>query len=436
MKKTLLLISALFFFLPAFAQQEASEQPEKANQFSISTQHWTRGEWRDGGMENNNGKDMALFVMSSTQLSFNYKYKGLEVMFAPKHIGVWGAKGSGGINLEEGWFSLTHKKGLFLKLGRQHFAYDDERIIGTDDWVMTTNRHDALKMGLEMGKHKLHLLFAYNQNDENTNGGTYYVDGAQTYKMMQTLWYHFDPWPQFGASLLFMNTGMQNLMTEDDVTNFQQLLGAYLDWTPGPFSLQGSYYRQMGIEEHELPIHAWMMSAEAAWKINARLRLNGGYFHMSGDPYFFVPPDGSIGMMRKTEVCGFNPIFGSHHKFYGAMDFFYVSTYYGGNTPGLQDWHLGAKWSPFDPWSIDATYHYLATSVKIPGDYKRGLGHEIELSTSWKIMKDVSLSAGYSYMHGTETMKVLKRSSSENKNRLHWGWIMISVTPEFFKIKW
>lgn len=436
MKKTLLLISALFFFLPAFAQSEASEQPEKANQFSISTQHWTRGEWRDGGMENDNGKDMALFLMSSTQLSFNYKYKGLEVMFAPKHIGVWGAKGSGGINLEEGWFSLTHKKGLFLKLGRQHFAYDDQRIIGTDDWVMTTSRHDALKLGLEMGKHKLHLLFAYNQNDENTNGGTYYVDGSQTYKMMQTLWYHFDPWPQFGASLLFMNTGMQNLTTKEDVTNFQQLFGGFLDWHPGSFSFQGSYYRQTGIEEHELPIHAWMMSAEAAWTINPRIRLNGGYFHMSGDPYFFVPPEGSIGMMRKTEVCGFNPIFGSHHQFYGAMDFFYVSTYYGGNTPGLQDWHLGMKWSPSDPWDINASYHYLATSVKIPGDYKRGLGHEIELSTSWKIMKDVSLSAGYSFMHGTETMKVLKRSSSENKNRLHWAWIMISVTPEFFKIKW
>ena len=435
MKKTLLLVGTLLCILPALAQE--AQESQETHQFSINARHWTRGEWRDGGMENNDGKDMALFVMSSTMLSFDFQYKGLEFMFAPKHTGVWGAKGSGGINLEQGWVSLTHKSGLFFKVGRQYFAYDDERIIGTDDWVMTTSRHDALKMGLERGRHKLHLLFAYNQNDDNTNGGTYYTDGAQPYKLMQTLWYHFDPWPQLGASLLFMNTGMQDLKVKDvDLTCYQQLYGAYLDWHAAPFGVQASYYRQMGRTEYELPIHAWMASVEAAWQVDPRLRANAGYFHMSGDPLFYVPPEGELGMMQKTKVRGFNPIFGSHHEFYGAMDFFYVSTYYGGNTPGLQDWHAGVQWSPLPSLNVTAAYHYLATSVVIQENHKRGLGHELEFSTSWKIMKDVSLSAGYTFMHGTETMKILKRSSSDNKNRLHWAWIMLSVTPEFFKVKW
>ena len=94
------------------------------------------------------------------------------------------------------------------------------------------------------------------------------------------------------------------------------------------------------------------------------------------------------------------------------------------------------QWSPLPSLDVTAAYHYLATSVVIQENQKRGLGHELEFSTSWKIMKDVSLSAGYTFMHGTETMKILKRSSSDNKNRLHWAWIMLSVTPEFFKVKW
>ena len=443
MKKTLFLACGLLCCLTLAAQPDTLKEQQKNHQFLINASHWTRGELRSGGLPNTKGEDLAMFVMSSTMLRFNYQYKGLEFMFAPKHVGIWGSSGSGGIILEEGWFSLRHKTGLFLKAGRQKFSYDDERIIGSDDWAMAPNKHDALKAGWESGKHKIHLLFAYNQNDDNINGGTYYVNGSQPYKLMQTLWYHFDPVPQLGASLLFINTGMQFASTPttdpsliEERTVYQQLFGIYADWQPGPFSIQGSYYRQAGRSEGDLPIRAWMASGEAAWTVNSHMRLNLGYFYMSGDPNFYVPPEGGIGMARKTEVRGFNPIFGSHHKFYGAMDFFYVTTYYGGNTPGLQDAHVGMQWKPIKQLEIDAGYHYLATCVDLNIEgYTRSLGHELESSISWNIMKDVSLQAGYTYMHGTKTMSILKRSSDERNNRLHWGWIMISVTPEFFKFK-
>lgn len=437
MKQMILLISCLLWVLPAEAQTDTLQEPLKQHQFSISAQHWTRGEFRHGALTSKPKENLALFVMSSTQLTLDYQYKGLEVMIAPKHVGVWGSKGSGTFGLEEGWFSLTHKRGLFFKLGRQKFNYDDQRIIGSDDWVMFPSKHDALKMGFEGGKHKIHLIAAYNQNDENAEGGTYYVDGGQPYKMMQAAWYHFDPWPQMGISALFINTGMQDLLlTDEDVTRFQQLFGGFVDWHPGRFDFEASYYRQTGFSEHNLPIHAWMTSAEAYWRCHPAWRLNAGYFHMSGDRLFYVPPEGGIGMARKTEVRGFNPIFGSHHKFYGAMDFFYVTTYYGGNTPGLQDVHASMKWTPVSKFELNAAYHFLATSIEIeiPG-YKKALGHELEFSLSWELVKDVSLQAGYSFMKGTKTMELLKRSTDLNKNRLHWAWIMLVVTPEFFKVK-
>ena len=67
-------------------------------------------------------------------------------------------------------------------------------------------------------------------------------------------------------------------------------------------------------------------------------------------------------------------------------------------------------------------------------DAVKTLGHEVELSASWQLMPDVSLLAGYSFMQGTETMELLKRTS--DKNRLHWGWLMLVITPEFFSTKW
>ena len=202
-----------------------------------------------------------------------------------------------------------------------------------------------------------------------------------------------------------------------------------MDWRPGPLSFQASYYRQSGYNEYQLPISAWMMSAEAAWRISRKWNLNTGYYHMSGDDLYYVPMEGSFGMARKTRICGFNPIFGSHHQFYGAMDFFYVEAYYGGNTPGLQDLHLGVQWNPTAALDLEAAFHYLATSVVVE-DLSRTLGHELELSASWQLSRDVKLQAGYSFMKGTETMVRLKRTS--DKNHLQWGWLMLSVTPEFF----
>ena len=419
------------------ATQKPSAPKESGERlFSINASMWSRGEFRDGALPAANGADHALFVMSNSVVGFNYADQHLEARFSPKFFGVWGAKGSGGVAVEEAWFGLKHT-GLFLRLGRQRLAYDDERIIGDNDWSMAPNTHDLVKTGFESKKHKLHLLLAYNQNNENLNGGSYYVNGAQAYKNMQALWYHWDPLKQLGASLVFMNMGMQDARAteeEQNVTDFQQIFGIFADWHPKNFSLQASYYRQTGFDEHARPIHAWMTSVEAKAQLGQKLTLGTGYFYMSGDAHFTVPGQGSIGLSQKTEVRGFNPMFGSHHEFYGAMDFFYVTTYYGGNTPGLQDLHARAGFTPVKGLGLSATYHYLATGVAIKNAATQTLGHEIELEASWKFLPNATLMAGYSFMNGTETMNLLKRTS--DKNHLHWAWLMVVVTPEFFSRRW
>ena len=405
--------------------------PCSAQTFSGDAQLWVRGEIRDGALPAENGADHAMFVMGNARVRLDYASPWLEARFAPKYFGVWGASANGNLAIDEAWFTLKTQNGFFARLGRQRLSYDDQRVMGADDWAMIAKTHDALKLGYEGRVHKVHLLLAFNQNNENLNGGTHYVNGGQAYKSMTLLWYHADPLPWLGASLIGMNLGMQSMVTGEDRSRYQQLFGTFVDFHPRNFSLQASYYRQAGEDEYAMPIHAWMASAEAAWKTSSKLSLQGGYFYMSGDPYYYVPLAGAIGMSRKTEIRGFDPVFGSHHKFYGAMDFFYVTAYYGGNTPGLQDAHLGAKWSPTPKLDLLGSYHYLATCVTVD-DLSRTLGHELEFSLTWKLAPDVNLEAGYSFMQGTETMTRLKRTSENN--RLNWAWLMIVVNPELFRI--
>jgi hypothetical protein len=140
-----------------------------------------------------------------------------------------------------------------------------------------------------------------------------------------------------------------------------------------------------------------------------------------------------MGLTRHDVISGFNPVYGSHHKFYGAMDFFYVSTYVNGFSPGLQNAFIGGYYSPLKGLHLDASYHYLATSTKLSG-IDMTLGHEIELSASYQLMDDCKVSVGYSFMTGTETMERLKRAADERN--LRWAWLTLSLSPRIFTTRW
>ena len=435
--------------LLASGQPSADTIPAPQNQLTVDVQFLGRGESRYGGMPavpvvvDEEGYEIdddkvpsSNFLLSRTRLPINFKRDWLEARVTPQHSGVWGQAGKGAFNLYESWAKLTTRFGLFAQVGRVALNYDDERIIGSDDWAMASSSHDILRLGYEGHGHKAHVILAYNQNaDVMNSGGSYYVNGAQPYKTMQTVWYHSD-FPRFplGASFLFMNTGMQSELEEHpDKTWFQHLVGGYVSFQPKNWKVEASYYNQFGKNENGVKIQAWMMSSKVTYKPTARFNATVGYDLLSGDKYFAVPTGNNIGMIHHDVIKGFSTVYGSHHKFYGAMDFFYVSAYHYGFTPGLQNAYVGASYSPLKNLMVNANYHYLATATDLEG-IDRTLGHEIEFSASYAISHDVKVAAGASFMWGGETMERLKRSKT--KTDLRWGWISLSVNPRIFTTKW
>jgi hypothetical protein len=375
--------------------------------------------------------------MGQYRINLGYKRSDwFEVKLSPQFSGVWGQAG-GALGLAEGWVSMKHNKtGLFAKIGRQVLEYDDERILGYDDWTMTAPTHDVLKFGFEGYGHKVHALLAYNQNSDNVSAGTsYYAGGIQPYKTMQALWYHYTtPKSIFEISLIGMNIGMQSQKTNaQDSMFYQQVVGSYMVLRPSIVRLEGAFYYQLGKEEHGIPLDAFLGSVKARVSPSDMYNIYVGYDYLSGDKYFAVPPEGGLGLVHHDKIRGFCPLFGSHHDFYGAMDFFYVESYVGSFTPGLQNAYIGGAVKPVKGLNINAAYHFFAIATDL--DYlKKPLGHEIELSLDYTFAKFVRVGAGYSYMRGTETMEILQRVS-ENR-QLHWGWIMLSVTPTIFTYAW
>lgn len=413
--------------------------------FSADIQLMTRGEIRNGGMNAKTAdetptEDRSAFVLDRERLTLDYRRNWLAARASVQHVGTWGHEGTAGTSVYEAWARLTARNGLFAQVGRLALRYDDERIVGSDDWVMAAMTHDALRLGYEGHSHKVHAIVAYNQNMRAMNTpGSYYTNGSRPYKTMQTVWYHYDvPKVPLGASVLLMNIGMQageQDGTGDNAprTEWQLVYGGYVKYAPPHFTLEGSYYRQAGHDEHAAKLEAWMAAIKAEWTPDDYWSVKAGYDFLSGDDYVTLLKPGGLGLPRHEVNKGFNPVYGSHHKFYGAMDFFYLSTYVNGFTPGLRNAYIGGTYRPLKNLSFKATYHYLAIGTRLEG-LNLTLGHEIELEAAYVPFKDVRLSAGFSYMTGTETMEKLKRASGDGS--LRWAWLSLMVSPRLFSAKW
>ena len=195
-----------------FAQADSLD---KVNKLSIGMNFLTHGEMCAGGLprtglKDKEPEDRSNFLLGRFRLNVDYERPGIQAHAVLQNKAVWGTSGNTALKLYEGWVKLTARNGLFAQLGRIALSYDDERIIGPNDFATMALSHDVLRVGYEGHGHQLHAILGYNQNAENVYTTTYYSDGAQPYKNMQTVWYHYDV-PKFplGASLLFMNIGQQ-----------------------------------------------------------------------------------------------------------------------------------------------------------------------------------------------------------------------------------
>lgn len=425
------------------SDQRVALQPVKKNQLGFSMNLLTHGEICSGGLPRNAnaspGEDHSRFLSGRLRLNVDYQRSGLQAHATLQNSAIWGSKSSNSLTLYEGWAKITAKFGLFAQVGRIALAYDDERIIGPNDFATASKSHDLVRVGYEGHGHQVHALLAFNQN--GPYNGTYYEDGSQLYKSMQTLWYHYDvPKVPLGASLLFMNIGQQAGVQGDAYnppsTQYQQMYGAYVKYHPRYLTLEASYYRQSGKVVNEFQqtgsIKAWMASVRASVRPFDKFGFLLGYDYLSGDDYVPVIHGGTLGLARHETVKGFTPLYGSRTKFYGLLDYFYESAYINGFTPGLQNLFAGGQFYHKGKFMCSATYHYLATAAALP-DLGRTLGHSVELQASYQFTKDILLVAGYTQMHGTETMNRLKQGSSTG--RALWGWFSLVVSPTLFTAK-
>ena len=385
MKKLVVLVAGLLS-VALFAQAEET-QNTKENTFSMKVQRRPRAEYRNGVLfPRPKDAESTGFINNRARFSLGYERDRLSIGLSAQHVGVWGQDPqidkNGRFILNEAWAKLDFGSGFFAKLGRQSLVYDDERIMGALDWNVAGRYHDAYK----------HL---------------------------------FDK--SFNASFLFMNLGMEggDAEKQNSDTKYLQTLGTNLIYTPSHWMVGGMFYYQFGKTKSGRDVSAFLWAVNAAYQIDPQWKIGVGSDYLSGS-------DGADGKYK-----AFDPLYGTHHKFYGAMDYFYASSFVNGLNPGLWDNQVNVAYKPSSKVNLSLAYHYFSITGDVyEGNDKlsKGLGSELDFQVDWVIMKDVKLSAGYSTMLGTNTMKVVKGGNPSHWQ--DWGWLSININPTIFTTKW
>jgi hypothetical protein len=423
----LLFFSLIILYTPhLFAQSENDE-------LKINIQLRPRAEFRNGLFTPIlKGQKPAAFIAQRSRLGLTYtKNKKLLIGLSTQVVTTWGNDPqvqavANDISLYEAWAQLYFNPEWNIKIGRQILSYDDERILGALDWNNAGRKHDAVVLGFKNDKFQANLGGAFNQNAEKVNNTFFDNSNSQPYKAMEFLWMKYKFSDAIGMSIITMNLDLQSRF--DSSVSHLQTLGGNVFYNKGKVNAMGTGYYQTGRNQPKnlstVKTSAWMAAVKADYSFNKKFSLGIGSDYLSGRDM----------NSKSSNISYFNPLYGTGHKFYGSMDYFYVSSAH--NNVGLWDSYVNINLNAAERLSWHFALHHFESAANVI-DYSgskasSSLGNEADISFNYKIMDGAKLSGGYSQMFTDPSMKYVKRilPNQEMKSIQNWVWLSININPD------
>lgn len=208
--------------------------------------------------------------------------------------------------------------------------------------------------------------------------------------------------------------------------------------------IDGSFFYQGNKDKLGNKMDAYMASLSTLFAIDRKLSLGLGGDFLSGNN---TTKSGEVNRR-------FDPLYGTPHKFWGYMDYFYVADVYGvqGNVtknPGLIDLYLRSKYKLKDNLLLSLDVHEFYAGNKVADETAPGrtldgrLGTEFDFILNYNFTKQIGIEAGYSLMLGTNTLDRLKRGGNQGaiaatanapyinkRNNGNWAYLMITIRPD------
>lgn len=411
-------------------------------QFTLGAQLRTRTELRDGqGAPKTRGASPAFFTSQRTRLMAGLNSYRLKLGLTVQDIRVWGQDAStinrtttpdnNGFMLHEAWAeilltdTLSKDRRLSLKIGRQELVYDDSRLLGNLDWLQQGRRHDAALLKYETAAWTAHAGLAFNQNKENASGTVYNplptgnypgnTNGGPAYKSLEFL-YVSRRFQQGSLSFLFLADQFSAFQIDTTVSPAQK------KWQAGVYSRMttGLYYTG----QHDRLL--WTAAGYYQGGTNANGQTVSGAL-LSGYLQQGWGRQLSTGLGADFTTPDFDPLYGTPHKFWGYMDYFYVASPFAGK--GLQDYYLRAKWKAGSRFTAGADVHAFFSAAAIDG-YNKRLGTEADITATYTLTGMIAFEAGCSHFWSTPSLAKIKQVANASGNN-NWAYVTVNIHPEW-----
>jgi hypothetical protein len=377
----------------------------------------------------------AYFISQRTRLTLNYTHKILSLGFSIQDVRIWGDEtiytstgivgDNGTFDLNEAWIGLQIYPSGFLKIGRQYWLYEDERIFSVRNWNQYQVKYDAVLLQHKTDRFRLDVGLSYNASAESVAGNPYPDDKMRTINFI----YFQKPvnnWMNFSLSAIA--TGFMRDDTSE-VMFIQGTYAGYLNVKREKFTGIASLFYQNGNSRYKTTSSAYMFSVKGDYKFG-KFSLGGGLDYISGQDDSRT----DAGYQEKDHF--FDILYGVRHRYYGHMDLFNNMRKVTAQG-GLVNPFINLKYNINKKTSVYADIHHFWLQATIedptaeePGNYlEKALGPEFDLGVNWSINEFINLKGGYSMFFPTETMNILESNERGNDMPGAWTWLMLTVNP-------
>jgi len=365
-----------------------------------------------------NGKDFnsdtGLAWESYLRTRINLKFDledNVEVFAQMQDSRVFGSPSSGALSSDrdvnlglhqayiKAWDLL--KPGLGILGGRYAMKYGNERLFGPVGWSNVGRSFDGFKIFYENDNGKVDLFC-----------NTLYENGQPSNYGDRFFWGLYGSSKQYPIDLFFIwNTDKTPVANDSSKKELSRVsFGAYSSKWIDNFYYEATFGYQTGSVHDTVDIAAWMVQAEARYKVNPdmNLCLAAGADITSGDD-----PDTN----DKNEA--WNELYPTAHKFRGFMDFFT-----GTQQAGLMDIYLRGKIAPSENTLARLDFHIFNTmqdyASAVDGKNTKSVGNELDLTLTCNAVSSSKINFGYSVFMPSEDWL---GTGADNANWFYLQWL-------------
>jgi hypothetical protein len=389
---------------------------QKGNaQLEFSGEFRPRTEFR-GGYKTPISKllDMAVVTDQRTRLIANYRKSNVEFNITAQDVRIWGntptVGGNGGfLGIAESWLRLDINPQVDVCIGRQAISLDNERIFGALNWAQAGQFHDAIRLNIRSDqksswRNHLSVLGSINQSSSVLSKTRFSTNGS--YKGLAAAHYLWNNETKgikgsMLSSLVMYPTHWHNLWPPGDTHSLVYGIGTH--GVTSRFKRKSMAVGFEGYIQHKTNTsEVDFLAAISLSKAMIKTSITLGTDYLSS---------------------GFKPLFGTNHKFYGFMDYYYVGNSH--QNKGLFNPYFridlkttAGKFSLFG--------HHFRSAVNIPtGNDWQSMGEELDILWSKQFSNSIHLLGGWSVMRTTSFLNEIKNQLGSPRIQT-WGFLQLT----------